>query len=475
MNLSSTLCCRNEIILAFLCLLGGVLDAAETNATRPNIVYLLVDDMGYADIGFNGCKDIHTPNIDNIAKRGAILDDFYAQPVCSPGRAALMTGRYPMHTGIYNVVNPQGTGLRGPLPLAERTLAQALHDAGYTTAICGKWHLGSDTGEYRPLKRGFDSQYGLFGGALNYFTHAAGDKKIGAIDWWRNDLACADTGYTTHLIAEEACRIIREQPAGKPLFLYVAPNAVHGPLASPDEYKKPYSNLPKDRLELAGATAALDDDIGKIMAALDAKGMTTNTLIIYSSDNGGPSWNRSCQNGQLRGGKSDIYEGGVRVCAFATWPGKIPAGIHIKEPMHVVDWFPTLCQLAGATAKQPLPLDGLDILPVLTAGAKSPHDAIPLIGSRDGQYAIREGNWKLLINPEQFKSNAKCSPVELYNLADDVGEKHNLADSQPDRVNEMRARLDTLIANAVQPEFFKSKRPSVGKKTKPKIDEPDIE
>ena len=451
-----------HLLLPLLLASSSFLPAAEPD--RPNIVYFLVDDMGYADVGFNGCKDIHTPNIDKLAKQGAVLDSFYAQPVCSPGRAALMTGRYPMHTGIYNVVNPQGTGLRGPLPLAERTLAEALHAAGYTTAISGKWHLGSDAPEYMPRRRGFDSQYGLMGGAINYFTHAAGDKKIGALDWWRNDIASEDTGYSTHLIAQEACRIIRAQPADKPLFLYVAPNAVHGPLDSPEEYKKPYAGMAnKSRLELAGATAALDDDIGKIVAALDEKGMRQNTLIVFSSDNGGPSWNKSCSNGPLRGGKSDIYEGGVRVCAFATWPGKIPAGIHIQEPLHVVDWFPTLCRLAGASVKQELPLDGMDIWPVLTQGAKSPHEAIPLIGSRDGQYAIRVGDWKLLINPAEFKRNVKCSPVELYNLAEDMGEKQNLADAQPGRVKEMRARLDALIDNAIHSEFFNPKRAGRGK------------
>ena len=474
-----------NIILSSLCLLGGSLALAvqPAPAPKPNILYILVDDMGYADIGFNGCKDIHTPNIDKLAEKGAILTSFYAQPVCSPGRSVLLTGRYPMHTGIYNVVNPQGTGLRGPLPLDERTLAQALHEVGYTTAICGKWHLGSDSMEYRPTKRGFDSQYGLYGGALNYLTHEAGDKKIGKIDWWRNDMACADTGYTTHLIADEACRIIKEQPAGKPLFHYGATNDVHGPLSSPDEYKKPYANLPKDRLELAGATAALDADIGRIIAALDAKGLTKNTLIIYSSDNGGPSWNRSSQNGPLRGGKSDIYDGGMRVCAFATWPGKIPSGIHINEPLHAVDWFPTLCKLTGASTAQKKPLDGLDIWPVLTQGAKSPHDAIPLIGSRDGQYAIRVGDWKLLINPAEFKRNVKSEPVELYNLAEDLGEKNNLAATQPERVKEMRARLDALIANATLPEFFNPKKSggdrngekNGSKKKAKQVDEPDIE
>ena len=450
-----------SLLTTLLLLPLASLHAADTpQALKPNIIYILVDDMGYADVGFNGCKDIHTPNIDKLAQQGAVLESFYAQPVCSPGRAALMTGRYPMHTGIYNVVNPQGKGLRGPLPLEERTLADALHSAGYTTAISGKWHLGCDAPEYMPRRRGFDSQYGLMGGAINYFTHAAGDKKIGAFDWWRNDVAAEEEGYSTHLLAKEACRVIREQPQGKPFFLYVAPNAVHGPLDSPEENKKPYASMTnKYRFELAAATTALDDSIGQIMAALDEKGLTSNTLILFSSDNGGPSWNKSCNNGPLRGGKSDIYEGGIRVCAFATWPGHIPAGIRIKEPVHVVDWFPTLSKLAGASLDQKLPLDGTDILPVLTQGAKSPHDAIPLIGARNGEYAIRVGDWKLLINPFEFKRNVKSESVELYNLAADPGEKNNLAAAQPERVKAMRARLDATIRNAVHPEFFRS-RPS---------------
>lgn len=477
----SSLCLATNVIGSMMILSAA---GVPEQAKKPNIVYFLADDMGYADVGFNGCDDIKTPNLDKLAKQGAVLETFYTQPVCSPGRAALMTGRYPVHTGIYNVVNPQGAGLRGPLPLEERTLANALREAGYTTAMIGKWHLGSDTLDYRPTKRGFDSQYGLYGGAVNYFTHAAGDKKIGKVDWWRNDQPSADPGYTTHLLADEACRIIKDQPADKPLFLYVAPNAVHGPLDSPEEFKKPYASLPKQRSELAGATAALDADVGKIVAALEAKGMLDNTLIIFSSDNGGPSWNNSCSNGPLRGGKSDIYEGGMRGCAFATWPGKIPAGIRVKEPIHAVDWFPTIGKLAGASLTQSRPLDGVDIWPVLTQGAKSPHDGIPLIGSRDNQYAIRVGDWKLLINPAEFKRDVKSSPVELYNLAEDIGEKNNLAEAEPERVREMRARLENLIANAVHPEFFTQKANSGGKekgknqgknKGKSQVDEPDVE
>jgi len=183
-------------------------------AEKPNIVYILADDLGYADVGFNGGKQILTPELDKLAREGAILKDFYVQPCCSATRAALMTGRHPMRTGLYGVVNP---GAPWGLNLEERTLADALRDAGYETAICGKWHLGEFQEAYRPTRRGFDHQYGLWFGNIDYFTH----QRNGRLDWHRNDQLCYDEGYSTHLIAKEACRIIREKSEKKPLFLYV--------------------------------------------------------------------------------------------------------------------------------------------------------------------------------------------------------------------------------------------------------------
>lgn len=440
----------------FVCLMVGSVCAAET---KPNLIYFLIDDMGYADTGFNGCKDIKTPNFDKFAKQGAVLDCLYGQPVCSPTRACLMTGRYPVRTGVYNTVQ-----YRQPkpwsLPLTEHTLAQTLHDVGYTTAMIGKWHLGDDSPDYMPLRRGFDHQYGFMGGSINSFVGGAAGRKKKPGDWYRDDQHSPEEGYSLHLLAKEACRLIREQPAGKPLFLYVAPHEVHTPWLSPEEYQKPYEQLSKRRKELAAATAAADEAFGQIMAALEEKGMAANTLVIFSSDNGGTSWDKVSDNGPLRGGKSDIYEGGFRLGAFAWWPGRIPAGIHIAEPLHVVDWYPTLAKLADATSEQKLPLDGKDILPVLTQGAKSPHEEILLIGSRPGQQAIRVGDWKLLINPAEFRSRTKSGPVELYNVAEDIGEKHNLAAENPERVKTMQARLQTYIADSANGEFHKVKERS---------------
>lgn len=432
----------------FLLLLA--LSTSILAADKPNIIYFLIDDLGYADCGFNGGQDIRTPNIDQLAKEGAILKSYYVQPVCSPTRSALMTGRYATHTGVYGVVRP---GAPWGLPLNERLLPQALKEVGYTTAITGKWHLGEFQSAYTPTHRGFDHQYGHFFGALDYFKH----DRDGKMDWYRNDKPLAEEGYTTHLVAKEATRLIREQPTDKPLFLYVPFNGIHSPHQVPESYTAPYKALPKLRQTIAGMLSAVDEAIGQITAALAEKGQRENTLIIFSSDNGGPDPGRATINTPLRAGKGTLYEGGIRVCSFATWPGKIPAGTTIDEPMHAVDWYPTLVKLTGAPAAQPLTPDGLDIWPVLTQGAKSPHEILLLPGMAPTKMALRMGEWKLLLNAsdkdaEDAKGNDQATDkMELYNLAKDIGEKQNLADSHPEKLAEMRARLDALLSDAVPP------------------------
>jgi arylsulfatase A-like enzyme len=432
-----------------LCVAACAFFTSAIAADRPpNIVYLLVDDLGYADCGFMGSKDIRTPNIDKLAREGLILSSFYVQPLCSPTRAALLTGRYPTHTGVYHVVRP---GAPWGLPLAERTLPQALREAGYVTFICGKWHLGEFQPEYTPTRRGFDHQYGHMFGALNYFTH----KRDGKPDWYRDDKPLVEEGYTTHLLAKEACRIIRDETAGKPLFLYVPFNGIHAPHQVPASYKEPYKDLQEPRRSIAGMLAAVDEAIGQITAALDEKKLRKDTLIIFSSDNGGPNPGKATLNTPLRAGKGSIYEGGVRACAFVNWPGKVSSNTTNHEPMHAVDWYPTLLKLAGASTAQPLATDGLDIWPVLARGAKSPHDAILLAGTMPGKAAVRMGNWKLLLNAsdKDFEESPEDEPppsgtVELYNLKDDIGETRNLAALQPGKVKELRARLDTFLKNA---------------------------
>ena len=431
---------------------------------QPNIVFLLIDDLGYADCGFNGGKDIHTPNIDKLAAEGTVLESLYVQPVCSPTRSALMTGRYATHTGVYTIVRPHATW---GLPLTERTLANALHDAGYATSITGKWHLGEFEPAYLPTARGFDHHYGHYFGMLDYFTHMRGQD----LDWYRDGQQIKEEGYTTHLLSREACRIITEKDRTKPLFLYVPFNGVHSPHEVPEDYLKPYGELKGARQKLAGMLSAVDEAIGKIVAALETTGQRENTLIIFSTDNGGPP---PGSNGPLRAFKGSIYEGGVRGCAFASWPGHIPAGKRLKEPMHTVDWYPTLVKLAGGSVEQKTALDGKDVWPMLTQGAPSPHDAILCVQSPTVA-ALRMGDWKLVMNGsdadseeapagkgKRKKGKAKGEidaatsaefgeTLALYNLATDIGEKKNLLLAEPERVAAMRARLAEFLKGAAVP------------------------
>lgn len=424
---------------------------AVTNEQVPNIVFFLIDDLGYGDCGFNGGKEIKTPNIDKLAKSGAILESHYVQPVCSPTRSAFLTGRYPTRTGVYTVVRPHA---KWGLPLQERTLANALKDAGYTTAIVGKWHLGEFDPAYYPRARGFDHQHGLFFGMIDNYTHMRGDSH----DWYHNDVEFKEEGYSTHLITKESCRLIRSQEKSKPLFLYVPYNAVHSPLQVPEKYLEPYGNLKGPRKQLAGMLAAVDEGIGEIIRTLEESGLRDNTLIVFSSDNGGP---KPGENGPLKGYKGSIDEGGVRGCAFATWPGKIPADQRIQEPVHVIDWYPTLVKLANGKLDQKLPLDGNDIWPVLTSRARTPHEAILFVQS-PMRAAIRMGDWKL-VRITRNKDEPKTSKtkkqnaievegperLELYNLAADISESKNLAASEPERVALMQTKLDAMLKDAV--------------------------
>jgi arylsulfatase A-like enzyme len=431
-------------------------------APRPNIVYLLADDLGFTDVGFHG-SEIKTPHIDKLAAGGARLEAFYVQPVCSPTRAALMTGRYPMRHGLQvGVVRPWA---QYGLPLEERTLPQALQEAGYFTAICGKWHLGHFQRDYLPTKRGFLHQYGHYNGALDYFTH----ERDGGFDWHRNDQVCRDEGYTTKLLGDEAVRLIEQHDVSRPLFLYVPFNAPHAPLQALQEYLDRYPHIEdQKRRTYAAMVNCVDDQVGRIVAAIEKRGMSNGTLIAFSSDNGGPM-NLGATNGLLRAGKATLYEGGVRVSAFANWPQQIAAGTVVTQPLHMVDWYPTMLNLAGVSLEQKLPLDGRDAWPTIAAGKPTPHDAI-LHNTTPGNGAIRMGDWKLVLNGGRAeedgegaaqaenpakkgkkKKAAAADSVELFNIAQDPNEKTNVAQQQPAKVAELRARLDAFARTAIAP------------------------
>ncbi len=447
----SSVCSPVAVLAVVWAALVAAAPARGADAGKPNIVFLLADDLGYGDVGWHG-GEIKTPHLDKLAASGVKLEQFYVQPVCSPTRAALMTGRYPMRYGLQvAVVRPWA---QYGLPLEERTLAQALKEAGYETAITGKWHLGHFRPEYLPTRRGFDHQYGHYNGAIDYFTHI----RDGGFDWHRDDKVSRDEGYSTVLIGDEAVRRIEKHDAARPLFLYVPFNAPHTPLQAPPEYLKRYEGIAdKNRRSFAAMVTCLDEQIGKIVAALDQRKMTANTLIVFCSDNGGPV-QQGATNGTLRASKGTLYEGGVRVPAFAAWPGHIRAGGVVNEPLHMVDWYPTLVKLAGGKMEQKLPLDGLDAWGTVAEGKPSPHDAILLNAAPTGG-AIRIGDWKLLINGQNSAlagedgsaPKAAAPTIELFNLGKDPSEKTNLAAEQSDKLKELRAKYDALARQAVPP------------------------
>ncbi len=434
--------------------LSPVSGFAKKSTDKPNIVFILADDLGFKDVGYHGGK-IKTPNIDKLASEGVRLEQFYVQPVCSPTRAGLMTGRYPMRYGLQvGVVRPWA---QYGLALEERTLAQALKEAGYTTAICGKWHLGHLDSRYLPTARGFDHQYGHYNGALNYFTHIR-DK---ALDWHRDDEPLCEEGYTTDLLADESVRLIERHDVSRPLFLYVPFNAVHSPFQAPESYIDMYRHIKaKNRRIYAGMVTCMDDAIGRIISALDKRGMKRNTLIIFCSDNGGVG--NVADNGLLRGQKGQLYEGGVRVPATATWPGVLKAGTVIQEPLHIVDMYPTLIKLAGGNLKQTLPLDGKDVWPTIAGGKPSPHEDI-LLNVTPANGAIRCGDWKLVhnggIGANSTGEKAGQNVFELFNLAEDPYEKNDLSEKNPQKLQQLKSRLESYAGQAVKPNVPPNRMP----------------
>ena len=449
---------------AFFCsiFLLAVSGFSQTDS-KPNIVLFVSDDQGWADVGWHG-KEIRTPSLDRLASEGMRLEQFYVQPVCSPTRAALMTGRYPMRYGLQvAVIWPYADY---GLSLDERTLAEALHEAGYFTAICGKWHLGSAKKEFLPNQRGFDHHYGHYLGALDYYTHV----RDGGLDWHRNGQAVRENGYTTDLLADESVRLIREHDMKKPLFLYVPFNAVHDPLQeSPDkEINASYAHIAnKDRRIYAGMVTAMDAAIGRILKAVEEKGIKDNTIVFFSSDNGGPSPGRVTDNGHLRAGKTFLYEGGVRVPACISWPEKIKAGSVSNDPMHIVDLYPTLLNIAGASLEQKHPLDGRDVRNIILDGQTAPDREI-LLNASPCTGALRKGDWKIVLNGSvssngtpQDKLMSKGSSqlkVELFDLAQDPGEKVNLSATYPEKVKELTDRFWFYAEQAVPP--LNKNRPS---------------
>ncbi len=394
---------------------------------RPNIVVFLSDDMGWGQPGFNGGTEVATPNMDRIANEGVKLTQFYAQPQCSPTRASLLTGRYPWKTGMeFRPTINASNGMR----LDERTIAQALRDAGYATWMVGKWHLGQWRHEHLPLQRGFDHHYGLYSARVDSFTLRRGT----ILDWHRNGRPVVETGYSTFLLADEAVQLIDRHDGRRPFFLYLPFGAVHEPFDAPAEYIEQYSHLedPEQRAMLK----AMDVAMGRVMDALDRKGALDDTLLVFLNDNGGGEG--SGGNRPLRGEKGSFFEGGIRVPAALRWPGHIPAGSESDALLHVIDLFPTFARLAGADTGAGLPLDGLDAWEAIAAGADSPHDEVVY-----SLKVIRKGDWKLIESGAHYNpwQDPSLRPYRLYNIKRDPYENTDLATAEPDKVNELKARL----------------------------------
>ena len=446
-----------SILFTLTAVLASLANAQQrASSQKPNIVYIVADDLGWKDVGFNGAKDIKTPNLDKLAAEGAILTQFYVQPMCTPTRAALMTGRYPFRYGLQTAVIPSVSSYG--LDTSEWLMPQALKEAGYKTAIIGKWHLGHADKKYWPKQRGFDYQYGAMIGELDYFTH----EEHGVLDWYRDNKPVREKGYTTNLLGDDAVKYINAQDPKQPFYLYLAFNAPHTPYQAPQEYIDRYKNIedPTRRI-YAGMVTCLDDQVGRVVAALDKKGIRDNTLIIFHSDNGGTrnamfagvmadmsKVKIPCDNGPFREGKGTLYEGATRVCAFANWPGHIKPGSSVDGFIHAVDMYPTLAALAGAsTAKCKRPLDGLDVWQTISEGKPSPRTEI-VYNVEPFRAAVRQGDWKLIWRPLLPAS------TDLYNITQDPSEKNNLAAVNPDKVAALQQRLNALAKESVKPLFF---------------------
>lgn len=406
---------------------------------RPNIIFIIADDLGWADVGYHG-SEIMTPNIDQLASEGIRFEQHYVTPTCTPTRVGLMSGRYPSRFGItspaYGKIFDYDTV----------TLASALHESGLNTSISGKWHMGSPP-KWTPLRYGFDTSYGYFHGQIDPYTHRY---KTGVRSWHRNDQFLDEQGHATDLITDEAIRII-ESKREKPFFLYVAYSVPHYPLDEPAKWTSMYGDQFEEvsKRWYAASVTHMDYGIGRIVDTLERTGKREDTLLVFVSDNGAQkSWHNDEQyngryadkphkvlgdNSPLRGWKGQVYEGGIRVPALINWPGVLKSG-KVTAPVHIVDWMPTLCQLAGYSSEEDLNWDGLNIWPLIEGKVTQPEPRT-MYWKTPHSSALRHGDWKLIIAEKDEKA-------ELYNLAADPYEKQDLALQYPKRVADLKALLD---------------------------------
>lgn len=440
---------RQLIAFFLLSLLGSGAFAAE----KPDIVFIIADDLGWADVAFHG-GNAPTPNLDKLRSEGLELTQHYVAPVCSPTRAGLMTGRCWSRFGVTTPANPRA------LRWDTVTLPRALKAAGYDTCLTGKWHLGS-LPEQGPNHFGFDHSYGSLAGGVSPWNHRYKEGPF-SVTWHRDEKLIDEKGHVTDLIAAEAVKWI-ESRGDAPFFLYAPFTAVHLPIKEPDEWvtRVPAAITGDVPRHYAASIMHLDDAVGRIIAALEKKGRRENTIIVFTSDNGGstvenndlkypddncPMGKLPGNNSPLRGEKGSVYEGGTRVPTLFSWPAKLKPGT-FQGVAQIIDWMPTLCALAGATPAQDLKWDGINLWPQLSGADPVKPRAIYTTGPNFKARAVRDGDWKLIVTAEGANKKADIpfpESIELFNIAIDPNESTNLSTQEPAKVAELRARMAVL-------------------------------
>jgi arylsulfatase A-like enzyme len=406
---------------------------------RPNIVVIVADDLGYADLGVQGCKDVPTPNIDSIAKNGVRFTNGYVScPVCSPTRAGLQTGRYQQRFG--HEFNP---GSNPPanfgLPITETTIADRLKRAGYATGLVGKWHLGFAP-EYHPMKRGYDEFFGFLGGAHSYFFKEPQPANNAIL---RGTEPVTEETYLTDAFAREAVSFIKRH-AGHPFFLMLCFNAIHTPMQATEKYLRRFSHISDSkRRTMAAMLSAMDDAVEDVLNALRSANIYEDTLIFFISDNGGPTAANASRNDPLRGFKGQVLEGGIRVPFLMQWKKRIPAGKTYHFPVIALDIYPTCLAAAGINPNVGgnKPLDGVDLLPYV-AGKKSGEPHRWLFWRYGNQSAVRNGRWKLV---------RMADSTQLYDLQTDVAEQKDLYSTNSDVAHRLEQALEKWNSQLSQP------------------------